>query len=140
MRQYLIFFSLVVFLPGLIIFSYKKQKWDNCGKFIKEQNLLWKKEVKSEIDKSINEIFVDRNTVKLDEEFSDKYITLTNNSLKLLLSIDQIKEKGIGMKDPSGMCKSAGNKEYKKWLNYPQKKFINEINKRKLYYQFNNSM
>ena len=96
--------------------------------------------MKSEIDKSINEIFVDRNTVKLDEEFSDKYITLTNNSLKLLLSIDQIKEKGMGMKDPSGMCKSAGNKEYKKWLNYPQKKFINEINKRKLYYQFNNSM
>ena len=140
MRQYLIFFSLVVFLPGLIIFSYKKQKWDNCGKFIKEQNLLWKKEVKSEIDKSINEIFVDRNTVKLDEDFSKKYITLTKNSLKLLGSIDQIKEKGIGMKDPSGMCKSAGNKEYKKWLNYPQKKFINEINKRKLYYQFNNSM
>ena len=140
MRQYLIFLSLVVFLPGLIIFSYKKQKWDNCGRFIKEQNLIWEKEVKSEIDKSINEIFVDRNTVKLDEEFSDKYITLTNNSLKLLLSIDQIKEKGIGMKDPSGMCKSAGNKEYKKWLNYPQKEFINEINKRKLYYQFNNSM
>ncbi len=140
MRQYLIFFSLVVFLPGLIIFSYKKQEWDNCGKFIKEQNLIWEKEVKSEIDKSINEIFVDRNTVKLDEEFSDKYITLTNNSLKLLLSIDQIKEKGIGMKDPSGMCKSAGNKEYKEWLNYPQKEFINEINKRKLYYQFNNSM
>ena len=140
MRQYLIFLSLVVFLPGLIIFSYKKQKWDNCGRFIKEQNLIWEKEVKSEIDKSINEIFVDRNTVKLDEEFSDKYITLTNNSLKLLLSIDQIKEKGIGMKDPSGMCKSAGNKEYKEWLNYPQKEFINEINKRKLFYQFNNSI
>ena len=139
MRQYLIFFSLVVFLPGLIIFSYKKQKWDNCGRFIKEQNLIWEKEVKSEIDKSINEIFVDRNTVKLDEEFSDKYIILTNNSLKLLLSIDQIKEKGIGMKDPSGMCKSAGNKEYKKWLNYPHQKFIEEIKKRKLYYQFNDS-
>ena len=140
MRQYLIFFSLVVVLPGLIILNYKKQLWDNCGRFIKEQNLIWEKEVKPEIDKSIDEIFVDRNTVKLDGEFSDKFITLTNNQLKLLLSIDQIKEKGIGMKDPSGMCKSAGNKEYKKWLNYPQKEFINEINKRKFYYQFNNSM
>ena len=139
MRQYLIFFSLVVVLPGLIILNYKKQLWDNCGRFIKEQNLIWEKEVKPEIDKSIDEIFVDRNTVKLDGEFSDKFITLTNNQLKLLLSIDQIKEKGIGMKDPSGMCKSAGNKEYKKWLNYPQEKFIKEIKKRNLYYQFNNS-
>ena len=140
MRQYLIFLSLVIVLPGLIIFSYKKQKWENCGRFIKEQNLIWEKEVKTEIDKSIDEIFDDRNTVKLDEDFSDKYITLTNNSLKLLLSINQIKEKGIGIKDPSGMCKSAGNKQYKKWLNYPQHEFINEINKRKLYYQFNNSI
>tara|TARA_Y100001978_G_C23498893_1_gene340035 strand:- start:160 stop:318 length:159 start_codon:yes stop_codon:yes gene_type:complete len=43
------------------------------------------------------------------------------------------------MRDPSGMCKSAGNNEYKKWLNYPHEKFISEIKKRKLYYQFNNS-
>ena len=138
MRRFLVFFSLIFVLPGLIIFNYKKQLWNNCGKYIKEQNSIWQKEVRPEIDKSINEIFVDRNTVKLDEEFSDKYIALTDNSLKLLLVTDQIKEKGIGMKDPSGMCKSAGNKEYKKWLNYPQKKFIEEIKKRKLYYQFNN--
>tara|TARA_B100001109_G_C18811921_1_gene450146 strand:+ start:404 stop:826 length:423 start_codon:yes stop_codon:yes gene_type:complete len=140
MRKDLLFLSLIIVLPGLIIFNYKKQFWDNCGIFIKEQNSIWENEVKPEIDKSINEIFVDRNTVKLDEEFSDKYISLTNNSLKLLLSIDQIKEKGIGMKDPSGMCKSAGNKEYKKWLNYPQEKFTEEIKKRKLYYEFNNSI
>ena len=139
MRRFFIFFSLIFVFPGLIIFNYKKQLWDNCGKYIKEQNLIWQKEVKPEIDKSINEIFVDRNTVKLDEDFSDKYIALTDNSLNLLLFIDQIKEKGIGMKDPSGMCKSAGNKEYKKWINYPQEKFIEEIKIRKLYYQFNNS-
>ena len=138
MRKYLVFLSLIIILPGLIIFNYKKQLWDNCGIFIKEQNSIWEKEVKPEIDKSINEIFVDRNTVKLDEEFSKKFIALTNNSLKLIPLIDQIKEKGIGMKDPSGMCKSAANKEYKKWLNYPQKKFTEEINKRKIYYQFNN--
>ena len=139
MRKYFIFLSLIILLPGLIIFNYKKKLWGDCERFIKEQNLIWEKEVKLEIDKSIDEIFVDRNTVKLDEDFSDKYIALTNNSLKLLLSIDQIKEKGFGMKDPSGMCKSSGNKEYKKWLNYPHQKIIEEIKKRKLYYQFNDS-
>ena len=139
MRKFFIFFSLIIVLPGLIIFNYKKQLWDNCGKYIKEQNSIWEKDVKPEIDKSINEIFIDGNTVKLDEDFSGKLITLTNASLKLLLSIDEIKEKGIGIKDPSGMCKSAGNKEYKKWLNYPQEKFIKEVKKRKLYYQFNHS-
>ena len=135
MRKFLVFFSLVFVLPGLIIFNYKRQLWNNCGKYIKEQNSIWQKEVKTEIDKSISEIFVD--TAALDQDFAEKYIALTNNSLKLLLSIDQIKEKGVGMKDPSGMCKSAGNKEYKKWLNYPHVTFIEEIKKRKLYYQFN---
>ena len=135
MRSYLIFLSLTFVLPGLIIFNYKKQLWENCGIFIKEQNTIWEEKVKTEIDKSISEIFVD--TAALDQDFAEKYIALTNNSLKLLLSIDQIKEKGVGMKDPSGMCKSAGENKYKKWLNYPHVRFSEEIKKRKLYYQFN---
>ena len=84
MRKFLVFFSLVFVLPGLIIFNYKRQLWNNCGKYIKEQNSIWQKEVKPEIDKSISEIFVD--TAALDQDFAEKYIALTNNSLKLFSS------------------------------------------------------
>ena len=54
MRKYFIFLSLIILLPGLIIFNYKKKLWGDCERFIKEQNLISRKN-KEEV-KPINEL------------------------------------------------------------------------------------
>ena len=47
--------------------------------------------------------------------------------------LNEIYEKGKGMKAPSAVCKAHANKYYRKWLGYPLKEILKQVNKKDYY-------
>ncbi len=158
LRDYMIFIA-ILSIPAIIVFEYKRSEWVNCGKYIHKQNQIFNSKIKPKINTSekilnlanlqskyyINNLDVKSSFFLNDlKDFAEKYNDLSiNRKKKLPLELKEIVEAyneilkaGESMRDDA-ICRSSGNMRYRKWMKYPLKILIDEVNKQKYYDSYN---
>ena len=138
MKPYLIFF-IIVLAPTLIVTNYLRVRWNNCGKIIKEQEKIYLEKIKPAQKESLKILFKETNEIGDNEnafESAFESLSILNNIVSMASGargLYEIYEKGKGMKVPSAVCKAHANQYYRRWLGYPIKEMLKEVNRRDYY-------
>ena len=125
-------YSIIVIVPTLIITHYLRARWENCGRILKAQEKIYFEKIRPAQRESIKIIF------KQPTQISDYGTSLESlgsilNMASGATGMNDIYQKGKGMKVPSAICKAHANQYYRRWLSYPIKEILKEINNRDYY-------
>ncbi len=134
MRPYLLF-SIWVLVPTLIVTNYLRVRHKNCGKILLEQEKIYLEKIKPAQKESLKILFKEPNKIS-DYENALGSLSILNNIVSMASGASgliEIYEKGKGMKVPSAVCKAHANQYYRRWLGYPLKEMLKEVNRRDYY-------